>query len=412
LEGKVKKKLYLLVALLLFVLAMGSQIGTAASRDPGSRERVSNESTRSRGVLVEEESGDVYLPIIGNGDGEHDTEVCHGALDGHTHGHCFEALPGGAIKDFLIENHEFQHVGHPWVSSEVENQFLYPPGKHEGMKMLYFDAAKDGVCHQFANTDDPSSGSCLKAIYLQVHSPGIGDESRTPGNVHSVTSIAEVCDRDGDGLGTQCGVVQVAEIENYGEIHSLYKKAGCPGVPGGLYYPSPYSVDDGDGNSSQPPYVATVSSRGNSHPNRLFWSSLRNAVMEQYVPANYLLQVAWVENAWSVPNTDRLLCADPANDIVTADSTDEGFINQYVIWTVRIDIEDYPRPHDGFTTRHGEPAPGCTAPGFDCLPIHIGADVPAGDVFFNLPVRNNDFSTAVEIIDITEPGVLRPGTHP
>jgi hypothetical protein len=405
----VKKKLYLLVALLLFVLSMGSQIGTAASRDPGNRERVSNESTRSRDVPAEEEGGDVYLPIIGNGDGEHDTEVCHGAMDGHTHGMCFEDLPEGAIKDFLAANPEFQEVGHDWVSSPIENLYPLSEGKHEGYKMIYFEAAKDGLCYQSKNSGVIPDDNCIKAILLTVHSIGTGHASRTPGGIHSLTAVAEVCNRDGDVLGDQCGIVQVAEMEHYGEIHSIYKNTGCPGVADGVYYPSPYTVNDGNGNDAQPPYVASVVSRRDNHPPRLFWSSLRNSLMEQYVPANYLVQVAWTENAWSVPNTDPALCADPAHDIVVADSTDEGFINQFVLWTVSIDIEDYPRPFDGFTTRDGKPVADCTEPGFYCLPIHIDESVPAGDVFYNVPVRNTDFSTAVDIVDITEPGVMRPG---
>ena len=346
--------------------------------------------------------------------GVHNVVPCHDALDGHTHGTCYEDLPEGLIKDFLTENPEFQDISFPWVSSEVENVFPYPSGKHEGFKKLFFEYPV-GECHQFTGVNPPS-GNCVRSAYLQVHSPGIADEARTAGSTHSVTGIFEVCNKS----FTSCGVVQVAELENYGEIHSLYKETGCPNVPGGVYYPSPYSVGDGNGDDAQPPYVAnSVPSVQGARPNRLFWSSLRNSLMEKFVPANYLLQIAWTENAWSIPSTTPSLCANPNNDIVTADSTEDGFINQYVIWTIEVDLGAFDRTDaegnivdfDGFTTRDGHPDSLCTESSFSCLPIHIDASVPLGDVFFNLPVRNNNFAQSPDaiVIDLTEPGLVRPG---
>jgi hypothetical protein len=332
---------------------------------------------------------------------EHDLTACHGAEtgDGHTHGYCVEDLPAGAIRTFLEANPLFAGVGQPWLSSEHENGYPWPDGKHEGYKHLYQEFA---ACHQFQLAPGETA-LCLKAIWLQPHSPGVAEEARTPGSIHSLTFVAEVCDT----TFTDCGIVAGGEIEHYGEVHSQYKETGCPGVEGGIYYPAEYTI-------AQPPYVATHAARDFfSRPARMFWSSLRSEAIAPYVgDVNNLVQVAWSENAFEVTSENPALCADPAHDRVWAVSTDAGFINQYVIWTVRISTDGYPRPFSGFTDREGQYAPACTEPGFACIPLTISESVPAGDVYFNLPVANATFETAAGVIDITEPGVLMPGYQP
>ena len=331
----------------------------------------------------------------------HDTTMCHGAEtgDGHTHGFCVEDLPAGAIRVFLEDHPLFAGVGQPWLSGETENLYPWPLGKHEGYKHLYQEFA---ACYQF-QLEPGGTALCLKTIWLQVHSIGTAHAARTPGGVHSLTFVAEVCDAD----FANCGIVAGGEIEHYGEVHSQYKATDCPGIPGGIVYPAPY-------HTAQPPYVANSVARDFlSRPARVFWSSLTNAIIVPYLgDVNNLIQVAWAENAFEVPNTSPALCADHNHDLVWAESTDAGFINQYVIWTVRINIADYPRPFEGYTNREGLADAGCSEPGLACIPLTISEGVPAGDLFFNLPVANATFETPAGVIDITEPGVYMPGTAP
>lgn len=332
---------------------------------------------------------------------EHDTTMCHGAETGygHTHGFCVEDLPAGAIRDYLEANPLFAAVGQPWQSTAMENVFPWPMGKHEGYKHLFQEYDS---CLQLQETPGENF-RCLKAIWLQVHSVGTAHAARTPGGIHSLTFVAEVCD-----LGfVNCGIVAGGEIEHYGEVHSQYKTTDCPGVPGGVVYPTPY-------HNLQPPYVANVVARDFSNrPARMFWSSIRSGSMIPYVGnVNNLIQVGWSENAFEVTSAEPATCANPDYDRVWAESTDAGFINQYAIWSVLIKIADYPRPYTGFTTREGLAATGCTEPGFSCIPLYISDTVPAGDMLFSVPVINDSFSHPAGVIDITEPGVYMPGMAP
>jgi len=332
---------------------------------------------------------------------EHDTTMCHGAEtgDGHTHGFCVEDLPAGPIRDFLEANPLFAGVGQPWMSTEMENGYPFPIGKHEGYKHLYQDF---DTCFQLVTTPGENY-RCLKAIWLQVHSMGTAHAARAPGGIHSLTFVAEVC----DVTFTSCGIVAGGEIEHYGEIHSNYKQTGCPGVEGGVEYPEPYHIDS-------PPYVANNVARVfTSRPARIYWASVRGGVMIPYVgDVNNLIQVAWVENAFEVPSTDPAQCANPAYDQVWAESTDAGFINQYAIWSVFIMIDEYPRPYTGYTTREGHATSECTEPAFGCIPLYISGTVPAGDIFFSVPVANDSLNHPAGVIDITEPGVYMPGMAP
>ncbi len=338
--------------------------------------------------------------LLGGGPQSHDTSACHGAEtgDGHTHGFCVDDLPAGAIRDYLEANPLFAGVGQPWVSGPTENLYPFPAGKHEGYKHLWqeFD-----TCHQFAPR--PGEGSlCLKAVWLQVHSMGVAEELMAHHGEHSLTFVAEVCAAD----FMSCGVIAGGEVEHYGEVHAQYKRTDCPGIPDGIQYPEPY-------HTSQPPYAANHADRNFlSRPARIFWSSLRSKTIEPYTgPVNNLIQVAWSENAFEVTSAVAGECADPAHDRVWAASTDAGYINQYVIWTVKIRSAVYPRPFIGYTDRNGNSV-ACEEPGFDCIPFYISETVPPGDVFFNLPVKNDTFSTPAGVIDITEPGVYMPGVAP
>lgn len=331
----------------------------------------------------------------------HDTTACHGAEtgDGHTHGFCVEDLPPGAIRDFLEANPLFAGVGQPWLSGPTENGYPHTDGKHEGYKHLFqeFD-----TCYQF-RVPSGQDYLCLKAVWLQVHSMGTAHEVRAPGGRHSLTFVAEVC----DAAFAECGIVAGGEIEHYGEVHAQYKQFDCRDLEDGVEYPEPYHTD-------RPPYIANHGDRDfTSRPARIFWSSLRGGEIVPYVgEVNNLIQVAWSENAFELTSPEPALCAHPAFDRIWAESTDEGFINQYVIWTVSIMIDDYPRPYTGFTNRDGFPAPECAEPSFSCIPLFISGAVPAGELRFNLPVANDTFDTPAGVIDITEPGVYMPGMAP
>lgn len=337
-------------------------------------------------------------------DSQHDTTVCHGAEtgDGHTHGFCVEDLPPGPIRTFLEENPLFAGVGQPWLSSEHENGYPFPMGKHEGYKHLFQEFEQ---CRQFTGTPTNEDFACVKAIWLQPHTMGTAHEIRVSGSAHSLTFVAEICT---DETFTDCGIVAGGEIERYGEVHAQYKQTGCPGIEGGVYYPPRHTV-------SQPPYVAVNAQRSDffSRPARIFWSSLRNATMEPYAgDVNNLIQVAFAENAFEVTSSSAATCAHHEHDRVWAHSTNDGFINQYAIWTIKIMIEDYPRPFSGYTDREGNLDTSCTEPGFACIPLFISETAPVIDAFFNLPVSNDTFSTPEGVIDITEPNVFMPGHAP
>ena len=199
-----------------------------------------------------------------------------------------------------------------------------------------------------------------------------------------------------------CGIVAGGEIESYGEVHAQYKQTFCAGLEGGVQYPEPHHI-------SQPPYVAVNRSHSGDEHN-FFWSSLRNQLMVPFAgQVNNLIQVAFIETAWEIPSADPLECGQPQFDVVfCANSETCADDSRFWIFTVKLFIEDYPRPFEGFTDRDGLPAPECIGASHDCIPLMIDAGVPDGNVFFNRPVMPD----ITEFLDYSEPGLYMPGGAP
>jgi hypothetical protein len=332
-----------------------------------------------------------------------------------------DQIPAGAVRDYLVANPDLYVLGEI-VSGPHENEFPFVAndphaGKHEGNVFWFFEA-RNNMCHQFQSSGT-SNDNCLKALWIRVHSMAIGAEVRAPFSEHSVLVVAEICNQGANGaLGNQCGVVELTGVENYGEVHSMYKKTGCLGIPDGIYHPSQYSVNGPNPDNAQVPYVANQGRGTASSPLKLFWNSQRNQVLEASLPVNNLFQIAWTEHAFGTPSQNLDLCADPANDLVQFDSTDDGMKRIFVFWTLQADLDGFSRPDAGFVDREGNEDPSCTETGPACFPFFIGAGVPAGDAFYNLQVRNaGDFTQEIihpdspfaVPVDVTVPGWFRPG---
>lgn len=324
---------------------------------------------------------------------DHDTSTCHGAEtgDGHTHGHCWFDLPAGPIRSYIEANPVFGQVGHPWHSSPTENLYPWPVGAHEGHKFIYEEYDE---CHKFVNTGGAPDGPCVWAAYFAPHSTGIAEEIyKPPLSVHSQKWVLDTCPAQGaPATPEQDCIVASGDLAVYGEVHNEYKTDYCTGLlPGLIQYPAGLSVE-------QPPYVAV---------NKTLMGNVYEAL--GYPRPNNLLQVAWIESTWEGPNPDPLLCGNPLYDVVACASSAAGCENsRFWLFTFEVKIAEYPRPFDGFVDRLGDPASGCTEMGHDCIPLHIGADVPPGDVFFNRPVQPDD----TPFLDYAEPNLFMPGTAP
>jgi hypothetical protein len=289
----------------------------------------------------------------------HDTSLWHPPALGHHHGaDPWQSDP--RIVAFLEDNPVFAAIGHPWLSSPMENGF--PDGKHSGFKFL---AETDTGCEETV-----PGWLCVDSYLYQVHSTGIGAEWRV--RIHSHKAVLVVCDAD----GTQCGIVATGGHADFGNPHDLYKQSICPlasNPPAGT-------------GLHQPPYRV----RGGAGPN-IFWSSLHNPVTFQYydpVP-NRILQTAWIESdVWSLPVVGPG-CVDPEQDEVTG-----GNQTTFQVFTFRLKIEDIPRPFEGFTDVYGNVDATCTEMGPNCVPLYVGADVPAGNVYFNRSVIAGDPAAA------------------
>ncbi|MGH2536822.1 MAG: hypothetical protein ACRDHL_05470 [Candidatus Promineifilaceae bacterium] len=345
--------------------------------------------------------------------GSHDVTVCHGAEtgDGHTHGICPADLPPGPIRAFVEANPLFAAVGHPWHSSMTENVFPYPAGKHEGHINLYYQFSE---CMQSSNVLETPDASCLRALYVQVHSMRIAEElylghtEAADGQAHSIRFVAEVGDQE---TFESEGVVAGGQISVYGELHQSYKKEGCEAFTQGVRFPDPYSVySGGDETSGQVPYVA-VRQGGNDPFATFFWNSQTNQVIQNLVyepDVNRLIEIAWSEIPWERVSSDPVLCGLPEFDEVLCPASAAGCRNtEFSFWTLKLNLEDYPRPFNGYVDRSGVHAPACTEPGHDCIPLHIDAGVePGQNVFHNRPVVGLEDDPFV--LDLSEPGLVMP----
>lgn len=346
--------------------------------------------------------------------GGHDVTVCHNeAVDGHAHGTCPPQLPDGPVRDYVLAHPELYTFGQI-ISGPAENIFPHPAGKHEGYVWFFFET-RGPTCHQFTGSGTPPDKGCLKSLLIRVHSMAIGHEARAPLSEHSVIAVAELCNRNGTQVGSQCGIAQLSAVENYGEVHSQYKESGCPGIPSGVYHEPQYSVNGPNPDNAQPPYVANQGRGNASSPLKLFWNSQSNAVTGNL---NQLFEIAWTEHAFGTPSQDSALCADEANDLLQFTSTDAGMRRIFVFWTFEADLGDFPRPFSGFVNRMGARDDSCTENSLSCYPIFIDENVPPGDFFYNLPVRNaGDFTQDIihaqspnaVPVEVTVPGWFAPG---
>lgn len=294
----------------------------------------------------------------------HDTGVWHPPAEGHHHG----ADPMSAHPDivaFLQDNPEFLSIGHPWLSSPIENVFA-DHGKHAGFKNLI---------ESNISCTDPRGGMidpCITDYYYQVHSTGTAAESRV--RIHSHKGVFRVCNFE----RTQCGIVATGGHADFSQLHSQYKTTVCP-VPGFVdTLPEPYHGD-------QPPYTAISGSRPGSF---IFWNNQINPVVFQYYDPlpNRILQAAWSERAWSVPASgEGPECLDPAFDVMTGANA-----TQFQVFTFNLKIRHMPRPFSGFTDVYGAIAPHCTESGAQCVPLYISAGVPFGEPRLNRVVDHGD----------------------
>ena len=314
----------------------------------------------------------------------HDTSVWHEPSD-HHHGHS----PSGseihpAIADFFA-NHpfgpEFEKVGNSWLTSAAENEYPYP-GKHVGFTNL---VELDTGCQTSAR-DGSSSGDCVQAYYLQVHTLGLAEALRT--RLHSDKIVALVCSE----IGGQCDIVAMGGHADYGMMHSQYKDTICPD-PDNPQLPSDYEF--------QPPYrTVNLSAR-----DAFLWSSNINAVVEPYYDPdpNRRLQIVWSERPWESPATGDA-CLDPAQDVVTGHDGSE-----FQLFSILLNVNDLPRPFEGWTDVHGNVDPSCVETGPDCVPIYIGPDVPANSDFTLLRSVKIGDANAAPILDYSASSLEMPG---
>ena len=299
--------------------------------------------------------------------GVHNVIMWHPPTD-HHHGQ----NPADTIFADFVADFWTTEIGNAWQTSAGEN--MYPDGKHAGFTNLY--EANTG-CTQFNNGGGISPGNCVKAYLMQVHTLGTGSTVRT--RLHSNKLVALVC---GVGGAPPCDFVGMGERTDYGQYHSAYKKSICWADP---QNPIPMSAGS-NVYLNQPPYRTIIGSARYG----IFWSSLINTLGRQFYDPDpsELYELAWNElNAWTTP--DLADCYNPA-----ADHSVGGDGTRFQVFSMFLHIGDFPRPFDGFTDGYGRLNAACTEEGFDCIPLHIGANVPAGDAFFNRQVTHGDASVA------------------
>jgi len=333
------------------------------------------------------------LPEVTSTPFAHDVTLWHEpGVAGHQHGqNPFEAHP--EIVAWLTSHPWgplFSSIGHPWASSPVENLYPWPLGKHEGHINL---SENDTHCDQFDPGGKFNHGNCITAYLFQVHALGNAFEFRA--RKHSDKIVAWVCDK---ATGLQCGIVATGGLADYGERAASYKKTLCPLPDNPLYL--------GNDSLNQPPYVTVNGSKRYF----VFWSNLLNVSMEKYfnpVP-NRLFQAAWNQRPFSVPSlTD---CTDPSLDIQHTNLENRN--NTFQVFTLLLYIEDFPRPFEGYTDIHGNLSTTCTAPSAVCVPLYIGANVPAGNATLNRPVDMGNPEAAPIQVYGADVELLPPGTMP
>jgi hypothetical protein len=346
----VKKELPHLIVLLLLILLVG--IGSGASNGVQWLPLVS-------GGAYPAPQPTATPPVPG-----HDTTVWHEPALGHHHG----ADPMSAAPEIVAlreKNPVFAQLGGPWQTSALENEYPYP-GKHVGFINL---VESDIGC-----ADTVPGYICVDDYYMQVHS--IGNYHAWATRFHSFKLIVNTCQQS----GMDCRIA-TGGWHDFAVFHDDYKQHLCD-IPG--------AANQG-GNLHQPPYV--VAGDAIRAKDNIFWSSLINPVTYGYyspVP-NWMAQTAWIElDVWSSPKKGETSCADESQAIIN-----EGNRTKFQVFTIRMpNLENVPRPFSGFTDRWGHIVLGCTQAGLDCVPLYVGPDVPAGNVYFNRSVIAGDPAAA------------------
>lgn len=319
----------------------------------------------------------------------HDITLWHApGVAGHQHGLDPQAAHPAIVE--WLNTHPwgplFSSIGHPWASSPVENLYPWPLGKHEGHVNLGELATG---CDQFNPGGDFQHGNCIESYLFQIHALGNAHEFRA--RFHSEKIVAWVCDKAGE----KCGIVATGGLADFGEAHAAYKKELCP-----LADNPPF---DESATVNQPPYRTVNGSKRFF----LFWSTLTNVSVEKFfdpVP-NRLFQSAWNNRPFSVPSLED--CTDPSLDI--SHTNPENRNNVFQVFSLLLYIDQFPRPFEGYTDIHGNLSESCTAPSMVCVPLYIGADVPAGNATLNRPVMHGDPEAAPVQVYGADATLLPPG---
>lgn len=322
---------------------------------------------------------------------EHDVTAWHvPGIAFHHHG----ADPSSAHPDilaYLQEHPEYGEIGHPWASSPTENVFPWPAGKHEGWTLLVeTNAPARGILG--ANQLDV----IVESYFIWIHDLGNAHEMRT--RVHSWKGIFRVCDR---ATLTNCGLVASGGWQDFGERHSEYKRTGCI-LPDNPAFPPEYSVFGPAPQFAQAPYVAVSGT-----PRQwIYWNAAVNPVIEPFLGHDHdLFVIGFSARPWETPAQDPTNCGLPEFD--TAFCPAGGCANnktQFQMFVLYLQLEDYPRPYQGFVDRWGAPVTGCTEVGLNCIPLTIGVGVPTGNANLNRHVRvsNNTYAPILNYDDGAE----------
>lgn len=253
-----------------------------------------------------------------------------------------------------------QEIGYKggWYSSDIENIFPFPAGKHEGFTFLREDDTGR------TQSERTKGANFIDAYLLMIHTIGDGHAARA--RFHSHYGVFAVSDDKGNG-----GLVATGGHGDYGILMSPYKDRVVP-LPG-----DPLNWPYGERGEFGLPYRATLKSSPGL--NTQYWNSQGQGRVKTHPHRpNNILQLAWSQlDCWSRldvdypddPHMDTYFCPDGSCEF-------NGSLFQVnAIKLLRLPTE---RPFSGFTNVHGHVIEATEA-GPNAVPLIITEGVPQGD---------------------------------
>lgn len=278
-----------------------------------------------------------------------------------------------------------QSISYPWLTGNGMEQTM----KHNGYKYLV-ELNLPPV--DLSLNWQPSGNNAITDIRVEHHRMG-GLLDLLVRN-HSFYQEVRIC------KGDRCGVMKFGGWNDYGILHSPYKKAILP-LPGIDPSPVNQTIDEDPYRAAQPlaetKEIATrafARSKGGG-----LVEDVNNDVVSLWTtqPGRYgfnrlggtfnIVFDDWQGVDASNPSRVDLLC-DPANSPCRFNSSEHGLFTAWAYVPFELDNDgDGFVSYIGFTDRMGNIVQGCAAPAMDCVPLLIN-NAPVGYAAWNVPTNN------------------------